>query len=77
MDTEGVALTWSNAPQLAERHGLSSYDASYLELAQRKVLPLATMDDALRRAAIVAGCGGLVTGTYGLHTQSHVTRKRW
>ena len=55
VDTEGVALTWSNALQLAERHGLSSYDASYLELAQRKALPLATMDDALRRAATITG----------------------
>ena len=55
VDTEGVALTWSNALQLAERHGLSSYDASYLELARRKALPLATLDDALRRAAIAAG----------------------
>lgn len=55
VDTEGVALTWSNALQLAERHGLSSYDASYLELSQRKALPLATMDDALRRAAMVTG----------------------
>ncbi|WP_395706778.1 type II toxin-antitoxin system VapC family toxin [Casimicrobium huifangae] len=55
VDTEGVALTRSNALQLAERHGLSSYDASYLELAQRKALPLATMDDALRRSAIAAG----------------------
>ena len=55
VDTEGVALTWSNALQLAERHGLSSYDASYLELAQRKALPLATLDDALRRTAITAG----------------------
>lgn len=55
VDTEGVALTWSNALQLAERHGLSSYDACYLELAQRKALPLATLDDALRRAAIAAG----------------------
>ncbi len=55
VDTEGVALTRSNALQLAERHGLSSYDASYLELAQRKALPLATLDDALRRTAITAG----------------------
>lgn len=59
VDTEGVALTWSNALQLAERHGLSSYDASYLELAQRKALPLATMDDALRRSAIAAGVAAL------------------
>lgn len=41
--------------QLARRHRLSSYDAAYLELAQRLSLPLATLDDDLRRAARKAG----------------------
>jgi len=36
--------------QLARRFKLSSYDASYLELALREGLPLATLDDAIRRA---------------------------
>ena len=36
---------------LARRHKLSFYDASYLELAQRQVLPLATLDSELVRAA--------------------------
>lgn len=36
---------------LAEAHGLTIYDASYLELAQRRSLPLATLDNELRRAA--------------------------
>lgn len=40
---------------LARRHGLSVYDAAYLELAQREVLPLATIDQALRRAAVAEG----------------------
>jgi predicted nucleic acid-binding protein len=31
------------------------YDASYLELAQRRRLPLATTDRALRSAAAAAG----------------------
>lgn len=35
---------------LAARHGLSSYDASYLALAQRRKLPLATLDKALLAA---------------------------
>ena len=38
-------------PDLARRHGLSFYDASYLELAGRLALPLATFDARLRRAA--------------------------
>ena len=36
---------------LAQDHGLTVYDAAYLELAQRRRLPLATLDDALRKAA--------------------------
>ena len=41
--------------QLVRRYNLSSYDASYLELAMREDLPLATLDDDLRRAAQRAG----------------------
>ena len=36
---------------LARAHYLSSYDASYLDLAMRKGLPLATLDGKLRKAA--------------------------
>lgn len=36
---------------LARTHRLSVYDAAYLELAQRKALPLATLDNALINAA--------------------------
>jgi predicted nucleic acid-binding protein len=36
---------------LARAHSLSSYDASYLDLAMRKGLPLATLDEKLRKAA--------------------------
>ena len=41
--------------KLALRHELSAYDASYLELALRLQLPLATKDDALRAAAKQCG----------------------
>ena len=40
---------------LARKHQLSTYDASYLDLALRRQLPLATQDKALMRAA--AECG--------------------
>lgn len=40
---------------LARRYALSSYDASYLELALRLGLPLATLDSALLKAARKAG----------------------
>jgi predicted nucleic acid-binding protein len=36
---------------LAERHGLSGYDASYLALAAAEKLPLATLDKKLAAAA--------------------------
>ncbi len=42
---EGLVLS------LARTHRLSVYDAVYLELAQRKALPLATLDMALINAA--------------------------
>ena len=40
---------------LAEQHGLSVYDAAYLELALRRNLPLGTRDRALRSAAQRSG----------------------
>ena len=40
---------------LAREHQLSTYDASYLDLAMRRDLPLATQDKALLRAA--GDCG--------------------
>ena len=40
----------SDTPQLARRFKLSSCDASYLELALREGLPLATLDGDLRNA---------------------------
>ena len=55
IDKDGAEMVWSNPLQLAERYALTSYDACYLELAQRKALPLATLDTALRKAAIAAG----------------------
>jgi predicted nucleic acid-binding protein len=40
---------------LAERFALSSYDAAYLELVQRRHLPLASLDAKLRAAAAALG----------------------
>ena len=36
---------------LAREHQISSYDASYLDLAMRKGVPIATLDDGLIKAA--------------------------
>ena len=40
---------------LGRDHGLSSYDASYLALARREQIPLATLDARLAAAARAAG----------------------
>lgn len=42
---------------LALRFGLSSYDATYLELALRLQLPMACVDAPLREAALACGVG--------------------
>lgn len=42
---------WNNAVVVAREHGLSVYDGTYLDLAMREGLPLATRDKALRKAA--------------------------
>jgi len=52
-DAETDAHAWASTLDLAEHFRLTLYDASYLELAQRRALPLATLDGALRRAADV------------------------
>ena len=44
-----------SAFELARAHGLSFYDALYLELAKRESAELATLDESLGRAAIAEG----------------------
>ena len=48
---------WANVEleSLARRLNVAAYDASYVELARRNGLPLATSDDALRGAAATYG----------------------
>jgi predicted nucleic acid-binding protein len=50
-EVEGARLAFSKVSELAMSHGLSIYDATYLELALRRGLPLATRDRALRSAS--------------------------
>jgi len=54
-DSQTHVAVFSEALQLCRRYRLSSYDASYLELALRTALPLSTLDQDLRRAATKAG----------------------
>ena len=55
LDDETASQAWTTTAGLAERFALSTYDAAYLELAQRHRLPLATLDRDLRAAATALG----------------------
>ncbi len=48
---DSVAPAASRLLELAQEHGLSAYDAGYLELALRLGVPLASKDGPLRAAA--------------------------
>ena len=54
-DSDPVAERRSRILALARSHGLSSYDATYLELAQRLGAALASFDRQLNRAAAALG----------------------
>lgn len=60
VDTATYARALSDTLQLARRYKLSSYDASYLELALRCGLPLATLDKDLQKAAKKTGVKAFV-----------------
>jgi predicted nucleic acid-binding protein len=60
IDPDTDTFAWSATSRLAERCGLTLYDAAYLELAQRLELPLATLDQELRTAA--SGLGVTLLG---------------
>ena len=50
-DDETGIRAWNDTIGLADRYKLTVYDAAYLELAVRSSLPLATLDNDLRKAA--------------------------
>jgi predicted nucleic acid-binding protein len=54
-DDEAPDRAFTHLLALCRRHRLTSYDAIYLDLAVRRNLPLATLDDALRKAAHKVG----------------------
>ena len=51
VDLEGLDWAFSTVLDQARLHQRSAYDASYLELAKRRGLPLATRDQPLEKAA--------------------------
>ncbi|MDI6028876.1 type II toxin-antitoxin system VapC family toxin [Corticibacterium sp. UT-5YL-CI-8] len=50
-DSETNDNAWSTIIALSDAHNLTPYDAAYLELAQRRRLPLATLNSRLAQAA--------------------------
>jgi predicted nucleic acid-binding protein len=54
-DGETDRQAWTATARLAEAHKLTFYDAAYLELAKRRNLALATLDEELRAAAMKEG----------------------
>ena len=59
MDEEGMRHAFGITSELAEKHRLTIYDATYLELASRRSLPLASRDEALKTAARRCGVKAL------------------
>lgn len=60
VDEEAGRAALKKTSDLAEKHGLSVYDAAYLETALRRKLPLGSRDEPLRKAA--KRCGVTVLG---------------
>jgi predicted nucleic acid-binding protein len=55
VDCDGALAVFDRVLPLARAHRLTIYDALYLELAERRGLPLATLDAALAQAAASVG----------------------
>lgn len=62
VDPHTFANVLSDTLQLCRRYRLSSYDASYLELALRLGLPLATLHGELGKAATKTGVTAIEAG---------------
>ena len=54
-DPQTDSQAWTDTLHLADQLRLTVYDAAYLELARRRILPLATLDQELRTAATEIG----------------------
>ena len=55
VDSETEARAWTDTIALARQHGLSEYDAAYLELALREGIPLASLDKKLKAVPKATG----------------------
>ena len=57
LDASDTRRTFQEVLPIARMYNVSSYDASYLELAQRMGLRLATLDRSLKKAMTSSGVG--------------------
>jgi predicted nucleic acid-binding protein len=57
VDPSPGATTLFAILELARKHGLTTYDAGYVELARRRALPLATLDTRVRKACAALNLG--------------------
>jgi predicted nucleic acid-binding protein len=55
VDEDASRQVFDRILPLCRSHGLTSYDATYLDVALRWQIPLASLDDALRSAATSLG----------------------
>lgn len=55
IDHEAAAVAFTRLVDLASEHELTIYDATYIELATRRQLPLASNDTRMKQAAIRSG----------------------
>lgn len=55
IDHEAATVAFTRLVDLASEHELTVYDATYIELAARRQLPLASNDERMKEAAITAG----------------------
>jgi predicted nucleic acid-binding protein len=55
LDIPSSAVVFNTVQALCRKHGLTAYDAAYLEIAIREKNALATVDQDLRRASVAEG----------------------
>ncbi len=55
IDTPRISRAFESVFACARKWNLTAYDAAYLELALREGLPLATLDEPLKKAAHASG----------------------
>jgi len=54
VDRETDSMVWDRSIRIAQEYDLTVYDATYLELAMRRDVPIATLDKALAKASKLA-----------------------